>query len=157
MEAEVSKGFRHSTTSKHPHRLQSNNLSELVTGWISQSCQTLCGPMDCSWPGSSAHGIYEVRRLEWGAYSRGSSRPRDQTSLLCLLHWQVDSLPLTYLGNPSKLERKSSNLNPDKVSLPRKGFICKSVFPCWISHQSLYACVLTFQSRPGRLQLNLGS
>ena len=32
-----------------------------------QSCLTLCGPMDCSPPGSSAHGVFQARVLEWGA------------------------------------------------------------------------------------------
>ena len=30
-----------------------------------QSCLTLCDPMDCSLPGSSAHGIFQARVLEW--------------------------------------------------------------------------------------------
>ena len=34
---------------------------------VSQSCLTLCDPMDCSLPGSSAHGIFQARVLEWGA------------------------------------------------------------------------------------------
>jgi len=32
-----------------------------------QSCQTLRDPMDCSPPGSSVHGIFQARVLEWGA------------------------------------------------------------------------------------------
>ena len=32
-----------------------------------QSCLTLCDPMDCSLPGSSIHGIFQARVLEWGA------------------------------------------------------------------------------------------
>ena len=42
---------------------------------------TLCDPVDCSPPGSSIHGILQARILEWVAisFSRGSSRPRDQT------------------------------------------------------------------------------
>ena len=32
-----------------------------------QSCPTLHDPMDCSLPGSSAHGIFQARVLEWGA------------------------------------------------------------------------------------------
>ena len=41
----------------------------------------LCHPMDCSPPGSSAHGILQARILEWVAISssRGSSQPRDLT------------------------------------------------------------------------------
>ena len=34
---------------------------------VAQSCLTLSGPMDCSPPGSSAHGIFQARVLEWGA------------------------------------------------------------------------------------------
>ena len=30
-----------------------------------QSCPTLCDPMDCSLPGSSVHGIFQARVLEW--------------------------------------------------------------------------------------------
>ena len=34
---------------------------------VAQSCPTLRDPMDCSLPGSSAHGIFQARVLEWGA------------------------------------------------------------------------------------------
>jgi len=34
---------------------------------VTQSCQTLHDPMDCSLPGSSIHGIFQARVLEWGA------------------------------------------------------------------------------------------
>ena len=34
---------------------------------IVQSCPTLSDPMDCSLPGSSVHGIFQARVLEWGA------------------------------------------------------------------------------------------
>ena len=34
---------------------------------VAQSCPTLSDPMDCSPPGSSVHGIFQVRVLEWGA------------------------------------------------------------------------------------------
>ena len=64
---------------------------------VAQSCPTLSDPMDCSLPGSSIHGIFHARVLEWGAiafsihgilqarilewvaisFSRGSSRPKD--------------------------------------------------------------------------------
>ena len=32
---------------------------------VTQSCPTLCNPMDCSLPGSSVHGIFQARILEW--------------------------------------------------------------------------------------------
>ena len=34
---------------------------------VAQSCLTLHDPMDCSLPGSSVHGIFQARVLEWGA------------------------------------------------------------------------------------------
>ena len=34
---------------------------------VTQSCPTLSNPMNCSLPGSSVHGIFQARVLEWGA------------------------------------------------------------------------------------------
>ena len=34
---------------------------------VAQSCPPLIDPMDCSLPGSSVHGIFQARVLEWGA------------------------------------------------------------------------------------------
>ena len=34
---------------------------------VAQSCPTPSDPMDCSLPGSSVHGIFQARVLEWGA------------------------------------------------------------------------------------------
>ena len=52
----------------------------------SQSCLTLCNPLDCSPPGSSVHGIFQAGILEWVAipFSRGSSQPRDRTRVSCI-------------------------------------------------------------------------
>src|SRR5574337_493665 len=51
--------------------------------FVTQLCPTLCNPMDCSPTGSSVHGISQARILEWVAisFSRGSSRPKDQTQV----------------------------------------------------------------------------
>ena len=62
-----------------------------------------CDPMDDSLPGSSIHGIFQARILEWVAmpFSRGSSWPRDRTRISCLLHWQMgSSSPLPLPGKP---------------------------------------------------------
>ena len=77
------------------------NVCMCVHAKLPQSCQTLCDPMDCSLSG--IREILQARILEWVAmpFSRGSSQTRDRTlvwsyvlCLLCLLHWQVDSLPI---------------------------------------------------------------
>ena len=50
---------------------------------VTQSCLTLCDPMDYSQPGSSVHGILQARIPEWVAItsSWGSSQPRDWTQV----------------------------------------------------------------------------
>ena len=51
-----------------------------------QSHLTLCDPVDCSLPGSSVHGVFQARILEWVAipFSRGSARSRNQTRVSCI-------------------------------------------------------------------------
>ena len=73
-----------------------------------QSCPTPCDPMDCSQPGSSVHGMFQVRVPEWATISsfRASSLPRDRTCISyisctgrwVLYHWchlgsPIDCLP----------------------------------------------------------------
>ena len=55
------------------------NLPESMKVLVTQSCLTLCNTMDCTLPGSSVHGILQVRILEWVAipFSRWSSWPRE--------------------------------------------------------------------------------
>ena len=52
---------------------------------VVKSCLTPCKHMDCSPPGSSVHGILQVRVLEWVAipFSRGPSPPKDWTQVSC--------------------------------------------------------------------------
>ena len=54
--------------------------------FVTQSCWTLCNPMNCSLPGFSVHGILQARILQWVAISssRGSSQSRDWTWLSCI-------------------------------------------------------------------------
>ena len=62
-----------------------------------QSCPTLCNLIDCSLPGSSVHGTFQVGILEWVAIfsSRVSFQPKDQIRVACiscigrwvLCHW----------------------------------------------------------------------
>ena len=43
---------------------------------VAQSCPTLSDPMDCSPPGSSVHGIFQARVLEWVAIAFSASAPQ---------------------------------------------------------------------------------
>ena len=55
---------------------------------VAQLCSTLCNPVDCSPPGSSVRGILQARILVCVAvpFSRGSSRPGDQTQVSHILY-----------------------------------------------------------------------
>ena len=95
----------------------------LVAPW----CLTLCGPMDCSPPGSSVHEILQARTLESIVipFSRGSYQPRDRTRSPAL---QADSL----LSEPqeSPLRTCSSvNLWMERDLVP--------LVPCFCSDESL--------------------
>ena len=66
---------------------------------VTQSCPTLCDPVDCSLSGSPVHGIFQARVLEWIAisFSRGSSRPRNRTP--GLPHCRQTLYHLSHQGN----------------------------------------------------------
>ena len=51
-----------------------------------KSCTTFFDPIDCNLPGTSVHGIFQARVLEWIAisFSRGSSQSRDWTQVSCI-------------------------------------------------------------------------
>ena len=58
-----------------------------------QSCPTPCNPMDCSPPGSSAHGIFQARVLEWGAIAFSDWRPAGNA--FCV--WLSNKLRVAFL------------------------------------------------------------
>ena len=54
---------------------------------VAQSCPTLHDPMDCSLPGSSVHGIFQARVLEWGAIAFSAWPLSHQESPIAVLVW----------------------------------------------------------------------
>ena len=64
------------------HSLRQRHFYPSAQSEVTQSCPTLCDPMDCSLLGSSVYGIFQARVLEWVAisFSRGSS-PRGSSQL----------------------------------------------------------------------------
>ena len=67
---------------------------------VAQACLTLSDPMDCSRPGSSLHGIFQARVLEWGAIAFSKVRLESIYSFLysvafigtsCMLSIVLDS------------------------------------------------------------------
>ena len=93
---------------------------------------TLCDPMDCSLPGSSIHGIFEARVLEWGAIafsnliSLGTKKMQDKIIFLYvyldLSNRRSSMIKLRYLGFPSGSDGKESACNSgDPGSIPGSG------------------------------------
>ena len=72
---------------------------------VTQSCPTLCDPMNCSPPGSSVHGILQERILEWAAMPspgdlpNAGIEPRPSTFQVV----QLDSLPTAPPGKPFRI------------------------------------------------------
>ena len=55
---------------------------------VSQSCPTLSDPMDCSLPGSSVHGIFQARVLEWVAIVIKNNKILKHIGLFsCYISW----------------------------------------------------------------------
>ena len=76
---------------KHHHSLgKSKNTSGstfyTVLWLVTQSCLTLCDPMDCSPPGYSVHGDSPSKNtgVDYISYSKGSSQCRNQTQIFCI-------------------------------------------------------------------------
>ena len=76
---------------------------------FAQSCPTLSDPMDCSLPGSSIHGIFQARVLEWGAVAFSTAWPQRG-------------------GNSVKQSHKGSG---DRIEMePSPGFSCDNGKSC---------------------------
>ena len=67
---------------------------------FTQLCLSLCKPMDCSPPGSFVHGIFPSENTGVGCCFLLQGIFPTQGSNPCLLHWQVNTLPLSHLGSP---------------------------------------------------------
>ena len=61
---------------------------------VAQSCPTLSDPMDCSLPGSSVHGIFQARVLEWGAIAFSALPLSHQQRSHLLIYLAYCLLPL---------------------------------------------------------------
>ena len=90
---------------------------------VAQSCPTLNDPMDCSPPGSSIHGIFQARVLEWGAIAFSVLNLRctvikiQQMYMKCLVKTDKRKLRQSFLPNITK-----SSMS-DKQPVPLGGFL----------------------------------
>ena len=67
---------------------------------VTQSCLTLWEPMDCSLPGSSVHGIFQARVLEWGAIAFSNN----EILVISKNKWAIDTCN-NLNESPGNLER----------------------------------------------------
>ena len=68
---------------------------------VTQSCPTLIDPIDCSPPGSSVHGVFQARVLEWGATAFSGTVclkiVKKENSVVCYLSQFLKILPFFFL------------------------------------------------------------
>ena len=74
-ESNLSLLYWHAGSLPLSHQENPSDTAHICTCSVAQSCPFLCNPMNCSLSGSSVHGIFQARILEWVAIStsRGSS------------------------------------------------------------------------------------
>ena len=93
---------------------------------VARSCPSLSDPMDCSLPGSSVHGIFQARVLEWGAiafsdikalYSTNNHsenigvKKSEDLKVKCMRNWQPCTIPLVVRSIIFNKEISQENLN----------------------------------------------
>ena len=83
---------------------------------VTQSCPTLSDPMDCSLPGSSVHGIFQARVLEWGAIA---------FSICVYIYMCVCVYTYIFLSCNASLYSRRKQL-PNLLGLKQR-FICYSI------------------------------
>ena len=123
--------------------MYSKNVAQLKASWqlyivatcakLLRWCPSLHDAMQCSPPGSPVHGILQARILECVAISssRGSSLIQGlNLCLLCLLHWQVGSLPLAPPGKTLNKKHLAKSC-PDSWSLEAEIFLLFSTGNFW--------------------------
>ena len=78
---------------------------------VAQSCPTLSDPMDCSLPGSSIHGIFQARVLEWGAIAFSIKEPYHISfpTYLYLIR-KVSDIGILFYGPKGSLDHPSLDL-----------------------------------------------
>ena len=87
---------------------------------IAQSCPTLSNPMDCCLPGSSTHGIFQARVLEWGAIAFSQKKKKIYFSF-------IDYVKAFDCVDHNKLWKFLRDFEiPDHLYLPSEKSACRS-------------------------------
>ena len=115
----------------HFHFLCTNRKAKVK---VTESCPTLCSPMDCSPPGSSVYRILQAGTLRWVAisFSKGSSQPGGRTQVSCIAgrlftvwatkeaHIHIMNIQIMLLSDiENELDNKSGDLMGSMCALER--------------------------------------
>ena len=101
-----------------------SNIAATAAAKSLQSCPTLRDPMDCSPPGSSIHGIFQARVLEWGAIAFSRSN----------IEASINLLPkLSLLPKGQKIDSRSRGRTECPVG-KRRGPATGQIASCWARH-----------------------
>ena len=111
---------------------------------VAQSCPTLGDPMDCSLPGSSVHGIFQARVLEWGAIAFSAN----YRTIALISHASKVVLKILQAG----LQQYVNHELPDVPAGFRKGRETRDQTAniCWIMEKarefqkSIYFCFIDY-------------
>ena len=102
---------------------------------VVRSCSTISDPVDCSLPGSSVHGIFQARVLEWGAIAFSLNWPSS------LLFFEVEDIFFFFTFSPLLLFYFIWRIIALQYCI---GFCCTTT---WISHTYTYT-LLSWASLP---------
>ena len=112
---------------------------------VAQSCPTPSDPMGCSLPGSSIHGIFQTRVLEWGAIAFSAFKQQEEANYKCpmffLLHTKLKwafSAEMFFLSYVNETVYLFWNLPFFKMVPPKTNFF--SFLKPWADNSSTNQC-----------------
>ena len=124
-----------------------NAQSEVSESEVAQLCPTLSDPMDCSLPGSSIHGIFQARVLEWGAIDYRTIALISHTSKVMLKILQARlqqyvnrEIPDVQAGFRKGRETKDQIANILWITEKAREFQ-KNIYFCFIDYAKAFDCV----------------
>ena len=123
---------------------------------VTQLCPTLSDPMDCSLPGSSVHGIFQARVLEWGAIAFSDPfvpTPINITDLFQILKHSASTAVHTFTSRCHHLSARVHSFLGGRISLCyREVASCgKLLIPLLHQPGSWTLCEVSFLENRGAL------